>query len=143
MWFDGCVYLTISHHFAKFRSHRSCQRGYATLLLCHVTTQHHFFRETYESIGRFFKPEATNLSCWVVKDLTTGEILSFELVTWPHMITWSESHLTWRVSFSYHKSPPCQVSWPWVLEKRGYFVLILSRNLMSSWYWGYIGQIWT
>ena len=133
MWLDGCVYLTISHRLAKFRSHRSCQKEYVTLLLCHVTTHHHFFRETYESIGRFFKPEATNLSCWVVKDLTEGEILSFELVTWPHVITWSEGSSNMTVSFSYHKSSPCQVWWPWVLEKRRCFVFILSGNLMSSW----------
>ena len=47
-----------------------------------------------------------------------------------HVITWLEGHLTLQVSFSYHKSPPCQVWLPWVLQKRRYFVFILSRNLM-------------
>ena len=48
----------------------------------------------------------------------------------PHMIRWSEDHLTLRVSFSYHKSPPCQVWWPWVLKKRRYFVFVLFCNLI-------------
>ena len=45
----------------------------------------------------------------MVKDLAEEEVLSFGLVTWPHVITRSEVHLTLRVSFSHHKSPPCQV----------------------------------
>ena len=53
---DGCVYLTMIHQFAKFHSHRFCQREYITLLICHVTTHHHFVRVSYESIGRFFQP---------------------------------------------------------------------------------------
>ena len=61
-----------------------------------------------------------------------------------HVITWLEGHLTLQVSFSYHKSPPCQVWLPWVLQKRRYFVFILSRNLMwprgqwVMWHYGWI-----
>ena len=65
-----------------------------------------------------------------VKDLAGKEISSFELVTWPHMITWWEGHLTLRLTFFNHKSPTCQVWWTWVLHKRKYFVFILSCNLM-------------
>ena len=32
----GC--LTLSHHHAKFVVHRSCDSGYITFLICHVTT---------------------------------------------------------------------------------------------------------
>ena len=66
----------------------------------------------------------------MVKDLGEEETFSFELVKWPHVITWSEGHLTLRVCSSYHKPPPCQVWWIWVLQKRRYFISILSRNLM-------------
>ena len=41
------------------------------------------------------------------------------------MFTWSGAHLSLLVSFSHHKSLPCQV---W--QKRRYFVFNLSRDLM-------------
>ena len=54
LWFDGWVYLTISHQFANFHSDRSCERGYVTIVICRVTTYHHFAKGSCESIGRFF-----------------------------------------------------------------------------------------
>ena len=72
------------------------------------------------------------------------QILSFELVTWPHLIILSEDRLILQVSFSYDKSPPCQVWWPWVFQKMRYFVFILSRNLMWAggqrvvWHYGWV-----
>ena len=77
--------------------------------------------------------------------------ISFELVTWPHLIMWLEGHLTLRVSFANHKSPSCQGLvvtgfteeeiihfyfvtlpswWSQALFKRKYVVFILSRDLM-------------
>ena len=54
MWLDVCFYLTISHQLAKFYSHRSCQRGYVTPLICHLTSHHYFVRGSNEFIGRVF-----------------------------------------------------------------------------------------
>ena len=52
-WLHGCVHLTINHEIAKFQSHRSCQRGYVTLLVYHVTTHYHIVWGSRDSIGGF------------------------------------------------------------------------------------------
>ena len=99
MWLHGCVHLTVSHQITKFCGFKPCQREYVTLLICHVTTNHHVVRRSWDSIGGFLSPYVTNQPCLVVIDLAKEEILSFQFVMWPHVIMWSESHPTLWVSF--------------------------------------------
>ena len=40
--------------FANFCANRPCQRGYITLLICHVVTHHHAVKRLFYSIGGFF-----------------------------------------------------------------------------------------
>ena len=105
MCLHGCVHLIISHQPVMFHSYRSCQRWYVTLLICHLTKHNHFFRESCESTAGFLSPQVINLSCLAVIALPKEEILSFQLVMWLHLITWSSSHLTVWMSFSHHNSP--------------------------------------
>ena len=55
-WLHGCIHLTISHQLPKFHGYRPYQRGYVTLLVCHVTTHHYAVRGSCGSIGRFLSP---------------------------------------------------------------------------------------
>ena len=49
MWLHGCFFFTINHQLVKFHDHRSCQRGYVTLLVYHMTTHHHIVRGSCDS----------------------------------------------------------------------------------------------
>ena len=48
--FYGCVHLTISHQLAMFCRHRNCQKGYSSLLICHMNTHEHVVRGSCNSI---------------------------------------------------------------------------------------------
>ena len=106
------------------------QKRICYVLVCHVTTNHHVFRGSCDSIGGFRSPKVPNLPYLVVIDLAGGEILKFQFATWLHVITWSESHLTLWMSFPHHKSPLCQIWWQSVLQKMRYFVFNLSGDLL-------------
>ena len=94
-----------------------------------MTTHHHVFRGSCESIGGLLSPQVTNLPCFVVIDLVEEGILSFQFFTWPQVITWSECHVTLWVSSLLYKSLSCQVWCSQTLWKRRYFVFGLSGDL--------------
>ena len=50
--------------------------------------------------------------------LVEEEIFCFWFVTWPHVTTWPEGHVTLWVSTPLYKSPSCQVWWSRALCKR-------------------------
>ena len=77
MWLHWFIHLTINHQLAKFHGYRSCQRGYVTLLVCHVTIYCYIFR-----------------IMWLHKGVP--------LTISPHLlldVTWSDDHLTLWVSY--------------------------------------------
>lgn len=56
IWLLDCLYLNMSHQLAKFCGHKPCQRGYITLLICHLNIHDHLGRESYDSTDRFLSP---------------------------------------------------------------------------------------
>ena len=125
MWRHGRIHVTISHQLAKFHGQRSCQRGYVTLLVCHmITIPHHVVRGSCDSIGGFLSPYVPNLLCLVVIDLAEEEMLSSQFVTGLHLITWSEGHYGWVSLIINHHSDKFVGHW---LCKRGYILLLICH----------------
>ena len=124
-------YLAINHQLAKIHGHSPWWRGYGivTTLIWHVITHQKVVRGLYDSIGLFLSPWVTNLPSLILGDLVEEDILNFQSVTWPQVITWSESHMAIWVSFCHHNLPPCKVWWLKILQKGKYFVFNLSRDI--------------
>ena len=100
------VPVIVSIHPVKFGGHRHCAREKILLFVCHVTTHDFVIRESYD-MGEFSSSFMTTLQRLVIIDLLEDEILSFQFVTWFHVITWSEGHVTSWMSSPHHKSLPC------------------------------------
>ena len=99
----------ISHHPAKFGGHRSCRRKYILFFLFHVLSCGNMVGESCDIMGKFSSWQVTILLGLVVTGVVEEKIFCFWFVTWPHVSSWSESHVTLRVSFPHHKWLPCKV----------------------------------
>ena len=124
MWRHGRIHVTISHQLAKFHGQRSCQRGYVTLLVCHmITIPHHVDRGSCDSIS----PQSAMFGGYRPCGRGNFKFSICHRTSLDHVVRGS----SW-VSFPHHKSPLWQVYWPLASQKRRYFVFNLSRDLMWS-----------
>ena len=104
----SCVSLVL--HTCQVCGYRLCQRGYITLLICHVNIHDHVVRKLCDSIGGFHSPQV-NVPCLVVIRIAEEETLSFHLSGDP---TWSRGQRDmchYGFSSPHHKLFPCQVLW--------------------------------
>ena len=120
LWHYGSVLLIISLHPAKFGGHKRCAGEEILLFVCHVTSRDFVVREACDTIGEFPSSLMTTLQSLVIIDLLEEEILTFQFVTWLHVTTWSEGHVTSWVSYPHYKSLPCYVWWSQALWNRRY-----------------------
>ena len=55
----------LSQHLAKFVGHRPCDSGYKIVLVCHVTSQDHTIKRSYDFMGKSHSKLATTLQSLV------------------------------------------------------------------------------
>ena len=70
------------------------------------------------------------------KSLVIVKYKFFKLSSDLMLLTWSNSHMAFRIGVSYWKSAPCLVWWPRVFYRGRYNVFIFSRDLTWPPDWG-------
>ena len=109
---------------ATFCSHRLCQRGHITLLICHVA--HITMLPEDHVIPQVGSSQRKSPICHV----WSSQFSMCHMTSHDHMIRGSSDIMGNLIIFPHHKLPPCQVWQPRVLRERRYFVFNLSRQPM-------------